>query len=99
MREFKVVPIRNGTVLDHIEPGRALAILKALGFPVAGSSKVVSLSMNLPSTRGGLKDVLKFEDVELSREERAKIETLSSHGTLVVIRNYDVVEKHRWGGQ
>lgn len=96
MKEFKIVPIRNGTVLDHIEGGQSLAILDALGFPVEGSSKVVSLSMNLPSERVGLKDVIKFEDVELSDDEVEKVKAISKTGSLVIIRNYDVAEKLRW---
>ncbi len=97
MKEFKIVPIRNGTVLDHIAAGQSLAVLQALGLPPQGSSKVVSLSMNLPSERTGLKDVIKFEDVELTDDEIAKIQQISSTGTLVVIRNYDVADKQRWG--
>lgn len=96
MKEFKIVPIRNGTVLDHIEAGKSLDILDALGFPIEGSSKVVSLSMNLPSERVGLKDVLKLEDVELSDDEVGKIKAISKTGSLVIIRNYDVAEKLRW---
>lgn len=97
MKEFKIVPIRNGTVLDHIEAGKALDVLRALHLPVPGSAKVVSLSMNLPSGRGGRKDVLKFEDFELDPEDLAKVQRVSATGTLVRIRNYDVVEKMRWG--
>ena len=96
MKEFKIVPIRNGTVLDHIEAGKSMAILQALGYPIAKSSKVVSASMSLPSGRGGLKDVLKFEDVELSPADIKTVKSLSKHGTLSVIRNYDVAEKVRW---
>jgi aspartate carbamoyltransferase regulatory subunit len=97
MKEFKIVPIRNGTVLDHIDAGKSLAILQALGYPIARSGKVVSLSMCLPSERSGLKDVLKFEDVELSPKDIQTIQGLSKRGTLSVIRNYDVAEKVRWG--
>lgn len=97
MKEFKIVPIRNGTVLDHIQSGQAIKVLTALGFPVEGSSKVISLSMHLPSERVGSKDVLKFEDIELTDEEIEKIKALSATGSLVVIRNYDVVDKLRWG--
>lgn len=97
MKEFKIVPIRNGTVLDHIEAGTSLRILEALGFPIPGSSKVVSLSMHLPSGRQGTKDVLKFEDLELDAAELAKVKAISATGSLVVIRNYDVAEKQRWG--
>jgi aspartate carbamoyltransferase regulatory subunit len=97
MKEFKVVPIRNGSVLDHVDAGKALDVLKALGYPVKGSSKVISLSMNLPSARGGQKDVLKFEDVELSPADLKKVQAVSKRGTLSVIRNYEVAEKKRWG--
>jgi len=97
--EFKIVPIRNGTVLDHIEAGTAMAILQALGYPIKKSGKVVSVAMNLPSSRqpkGTLKDVLKFEDVELTPEDVQKVKALSKRGTLSVIRNYDVAEKTKW---
>jgi len=96
VKEFKVVPIRNGTVLDHIEAGKALAILQALGHPIAGSGKVVSVAMNLPSKGKGQKDVLKFEDVELSPEDVRKVQALSKHGTWNVIRNYVVASKKQW---
>ncbi len=97
MKEFKIVPIRNGTVIDHIEPGKALAILDALGLPVDGSRKVISLSMHLPSNRGGFKDVLKLEDIELSAAEIEKVQAVSNRGTVVLIRNYDVAGKTPWG--
>ncbi len=96
MKEFKIVPIRDGTVLDHIAPGKALDVLAAIGLPVAGSRKVISLSMNLPSSRGGFKDVIKLEDMELSTEDLAKIKAVSATGTYVAIRNYDVAKKTRW---
>ncbi|MGB1697633.1 MAG: aspartate carbamoyltransferase regulatory subunit [Thermoplasmatota archaeon] len=96
MKEFKIVPIRNGTVLDHLEAGSGLAILQALGYPVDGSRKVISLAMNLPSERAGAKDVVKFEDVEFDDEELAAIKGASKTGSLVVIRNYDVADKLRW---
>ncbi len=97
MMEFKIVPIRNGAVLDHIEAGKSLQILQALGLPVAGSSKVVSLSMNLPSSRGGLKDVLKFEDMDLDDADLAKVQKISATGSYVTIRNFEVASKTRWG--
>jgi aspartate carbamoyltransferase regulatory subunit len=96
LKEFKIVPIRNGTVLDHIAAGKSLEILAALGFPIEGSSKVVSVAMNLPSEQVLLKDVIKLEDVELTDDEIAIVKRLSTAGSLVIIRNYDVAEKLRW---
>jgi aspartate carbamoyltransferase regulatory subunit len=97
MKEFKIVPIRNGTVIDHIAAGKAIECLAAVGLPVVGSRKVISLSMHLPSGRGDLKDVLKLEDVELTDAEIDAIKAVSPQGTLVLIRNYDVAQKVRWG--
>lgn len=97
MKEFKIVPIRDGTVLDHIEAGKALEVLSAIGLPVDGSRKVISLSMNLPSSRCGFKDVIKLEDMELSADDLAKVKAVSGTGTYVAIRNYDVAEKSVWG--
>ncbi|MFA6680340.1 MAG: aspartate carbamoyltransferase regulatory subunit, partial [Candidatus Methanomethylophilaceae archaeon] len=31
MKEIKVAPIRNGTVIDHITSGQALNVLKIIG--------------------------------------------------------------------
>ncbi|KAA0007777.1 MAG: aspartate carbamoyltransferase regulatory subunit, partial [Thermoplasmata archaeon] len=31
MKELKVQPIKDGTVIDHITPGNALKVLKILG--------------------------------------------------------------------
>ena len=95
MKEFKIVPIRNGSVLDHLQSGTGMDVLRALGHPVKGSRKVVSLSMNLPGSKGP-KDLAKFEDIELSAAELAKVKAISKTGTLSVIRNYDVAHKERW---
>ncbi|MGB0653420.1 MAG: aspartate carbamoyltransferase regulatory subunit [Thermoplasmatota archaeon] len=96
MKEFKIVPIRNGTVMDHIQAGQALKILAALGHPVEGGRKVISVSLNLPSTRGGHKDVLKLEDLELSASEIEQVQALSKTGTINLIRNYEVADKVTW---
>ncbi len=97
MKEFKIVPIRNGTVLDHIKAGTALAILERLGQPVPGSSKVISVAVNLPTGDGGLKDVLKFEDVDLDEADIKAIQSISPTGTINIIRNYSVADKTVWG--
>ncbi|MCX6667333.1 MAG: aspartate carbamoyltransferase regulatory subunit, partial [Euryarchaeota archaeon] len=40
MKELKVTPIKDGTVIDHITPGRALKVLRILKIPESTSSVV-----------------------------------------------------------
>ena len=93
-RELKVKPIVNGTVIDHIEAGQALNVLKILG--ISGHTKnVVSLLMNVPSGAMGAKDVVKVEDLELGPDEVDTIALIAPRATINIIRNYEVMKKFR----
>jgi aspartate carbamoyltransferase regulatory subunit len=93
-RELRVKPINNGTVIDHIESGQALNVLKILG--ISGHTKsVVSVLMNVPSGAMGAKDVVKVEGRELDPEEVDTIALIAPRATINIIRNYEVVEKFR----
>jgi aspartate carbamoyltransferase regulatory subunit len=95
-RELRVKPINNGTVIDHIESGQALNVLKILGIG-SHSKTVVSLLMNVPSGAMGAKDVVKVEGRELDPEEVDTIALISPGATINIIRNYEVAEKYRVG--
>ena len=93
-RELRVKPINNGTVIDHIESGQALNVLKILG--IGNHTKtVVSVLMNVPSGAMGAKDVVKVEGRELEPEEVDTIALIAPRSTINIIRNYEVVEKYR----
>lgn len=93
-RELRVKPIHNGTVIDHIESGQALNVLKILG--IDGHTRhVVSVLMNVPSGAMKAKDVVKVEDRELEPEEVDTIALIAPRATINIIRNYEVVEKFR----
>ena len=78
-RELRVKPINNGTVIDHIESGQALNVLKILG--ISGHTRsVVSVLMNVPSGDMGAKDVVKVEDRELEPEEVDTIALIAPAG-------------------
>jgi len=47
MKELKVQPITNGTVIDHITPGYALKVLKILNIPQSGNDSIVSVVMHV----------------------------------------------------
>ncbi len=94
MRELRVTPIKNGTVIDHIPAGMALKVLRILGIGDAVSS-TVTVAMHVPSRLMGWKDIVKVEDRELAAREIDKIALVAPTATVNVIRNYNVAEKHR----
>ena len=94
MKELKVQPIRNGTVIDHISPGRAVTVMRILGLLRPGWTSTVTAAMNVPSDRGR-KDILKIEDRELDPGEVNKISLIAPNATINIIREYEVARKER----
>ena len=94
MKELKIQPIKNGTVIDHITPGCALKVLKILKIPEERSHSIVSAVMNVKGKRGK-KDIVKIENRELDPHEVDKIALIAPNATINIIRNYEVVEKHK----
>ena len=93
-RELHVAKIQRGTVIDHIAAGQALNVLGILGIDGSGG-ETVSIGMNVPSDRLGRKDVVKVEGRELSQSELDVLSLIAPAATINIIRDYDVVEKHR----
>lgn len=91
MKELKITPIQNGTVIDHITPGCAMKVLHVLQLPEAHSS-VISVAINVRS-KMGKKDIVKVENRELHQKEVDKIALLAPQATINIIREYDVVKK------
>ena len=94
MKELRVTPIKNGTVIDHIPAGMALKVLKILGIGDSVSS-TVTVAMHVPSRVMGWKDIVKVEDRELGTREIDKIALIAPSASVIVIRNYNVAEKRR----
>src|SRR5512136_1094538 len=92
MKELKVTPIKDGTVIDHITPGHALKVLHVLKIPETTSS-VVSILMNVNGKKGK-KDIVKIENRELDPKELDKIALIAPKATINIIREYEVVKKH-----
>jgi aspartate carbamoyltransferase regulatory subunit len=93
-RELRVSKIRNGTVIDHIAAGQALNVLAILDVD-ADSGETVSVGMNVPSDRLGTKDIVKVEGRELSQDEVDVLSLIAPAATINIVREFDVVEKHR----
>lgn len=91
-KELLVSKIRNGTVIDHIPAGRALAVLKVL--KITGSEGLrVAIVMNVESKKIGKKDIVKIEDKEVNENEASIITLIAPTATINIIRDYEVVEK------
>ncbi len=93
-RELIIRKIRDGIVIDHIPAGRALTVLRLLG--TTGKEGLrVALVMNVESRKLGLKDIIKIEGRELSKEELSIIALVAPTATINIIRNYEVVQKFK----
>ncbi|MFA5860259.1 MAG: aspartate carbamoyltransferase regulatory subunit [Candidatus Thermoplasmatota archaeon] len=92
MKELKVQPIRNGTVIDHITGGKAVTVMRILGLLRPGWTSTVTAAMNVPSSNGR-KDILKIEDRELDAGEVNKIALIAPNATINIIREYEVARK------
>ncbi|HHT76187.1 MAG TPA: aspartate carbamoyltransferase regulatory subunit [Methanomassiliicoccaceae archaeon] len=92
MKDFRVTPIRNGTVIDHIDCGQALKVLRIIGITDSVRS-TVSVLLHVPSKKDGWKDVIKVEDRELDTKEVDKISLIAPKATINIIRDFNVAEK------
>ena len=91
-RELKVSKIKDGTVIDHIRGGYALDGVKILGI-TGKEKKVMTIAINVPSKRFGVKDIVKIEGKAINSQEVNRIALVAPHASINIIRNYEVVEK------
>jgi aspartate carbamoyltransferase regulatory subunit len=87
---MKVERIEHGTVIDHILPSKAFDLLRVLRPSI---DKSMSILVNSHSKKGGKKDILKFENVELSDEEANLVALVSPQATINIIVGGKVVKK------
>ena len=92
--QLRVSKIRNGTVIDHVPGGQALNVLAILGID-GTRGDTVSVAMNVPSEHLGRKDIVKVEGRELTPEEVDVLSLIAPHATINIVREYDVIDKHR----
>ena len=90
--ELRVSKIKEGTVIDHINMGCALDVIKILG--ITGHEKrTMTIAINVPSKRLKTKDILKIEGRALDLREINALALVAPHATINLIRNYEVVKK------
>ncbi len=93
-KELVISKIERGTVIDHINAGKALLVLKILKIGV-GSKDTVTLAMNVPSKKMGKKDIVKVANKFIGEEELNKIALIAPKATINLIEGYEVKRKFK----
>jgi aspartate carbamoyltransferase regulatory subunit len=93
MRELKITPIKNGTVIDHIGNGLALEVLRIIGVKELDKDSTVSVALHVRSQKLGWKDIVKVENMELSPRKVNAIALLAPTATISIIHDFKVREK------
>jgi len=86
--------IKEGTVIDHINSGKALLVLRILGIGPQ-SKETVTMAMNVPSKKMGKKDIVKVEGKFISPEELNRIALIAPKATINLIKDYEIHEKFK----
>jgi len=90
-KELKVSAIENGTVIDHIPSASVSQVLRILDLTTYGDQLLIAT--NLDSRKMGKKGIIKVNNRFFRGDEINKIALVAPSATLIVIRNFEVVEK------
>ena len=93
VRELRITPITNGTVIDHITNGLALDVLRIIGVQTLDKDSTVSVALHVRSGKLGWKDIVKVENMELSPRKVNAIALIAPTATISIIRDLKVREK------
>lgn len=91
MQKLSVEAIKDGTVIDHIPAGLALAILRQ--FKLLHYGNAVTVGFNLPSGRHGQKDIIKITGVQMDDHTANRLALFAPEATVNVIEHFEVVRK------
>jgi len=90
--KIRIVKIHDGTVIDHIRAGKALEVLKILRI-TGEDGNIVSLAMNISSSKIEKKDIVKVEHRFLKDEEVARIALVAPEATINLIKDNKLIKK------
>jgi aspartate carbamoyltransferase regulatory subunit len=86
--------IKDGTVIDHIESGKALLVLRTLNI-TGKEGNVITAALNVPSSKHEKKDIIKVENRFLETDETNKLALIAPRATINIIKDYRLVEKRK----
>ena len=92
-KELIVSAIENGTVIDHIPTQSVFQVIRILNLDQIGQQ--ILFGTNLDSSKYGKKGIIKVNNKYFKPVEINKIALVAPTATLIVIKDYQVVEKMR----
>jgi aspartate carbamoyltransferase regulatory subunit len=92
-KELKVSAIENGTVIDHIPSGSVFRVIKILN--LTEYQNQLLFATNLDSRKMGKKGIIKVSNKFFESDEINKIALFAPTATLIIIKNFEVIEKKR----
>ena len=92
-KELVVSAIDNGTVIDHIPTHAVYRVIHILG--LENYEDEVLIGYNLDRKKLGKKGIIKIKNKFFEKDQINKIALVAPMASLIVIKNYEVVEKIR----
>ncbi len=90
-KELIVSALENGTVIDHIPSNNVFQVIKILNLD--SSENQILFGTNLDSQKFGKKGIIKVKNKYFEKEEINKIAIVAPSATLIVIKNFEIIEK------
>ena len=78
--QLQVEAIRNGSVIDHIPANVGIKVLKL--FKMHKTNQRITIGLNLPSSALGEKDLIKIENVYLTKEQANQLALYAPKATV-----------------
>jgi len=90
-KELIVSALENGTVIDHIPSKSVFQVIKILN--LENFENQLLFGTNLVSQKFGKKGIIKVKNRFFEEEEINKIALVAPTATLIVIKNFEIIEK------
>jgi len=96
-RPITIAKIEKGIVIDHIPAGKAFLISQVVGLNALArqTGDIIAIGVNLESPSMKKKDIIKVENLSLTRDMLNVVALIAPAATVSRIENGEVTEKHR----
>jgi aspartate carbamoyltransferase regulatory subunit len=96
-RSVTIAKIEAGIVIDHIPAGKAYLISQVVGLNAlaAETGDIIAIGVNFESSTMRKKDIIKVENLSLTRDMLNVVALIAPMATISRIENGKVIEKHK----